>query len=75
MGDGRRTAEVPLPRKPPEPKRWRVLQASNGAALTVWKPELDARRFAARVGGIVETWDEFVRQHRALHPLAPRRKR
>jgi hypothetical protein len=75
----RRRAQ-PLPRKPPEPNRWRVLQGrgdpdSYGAALTGWKPELDARRFAAKVGGIVETWDEFVRAHRALYPLAPRRRR
>lgn len=72
-----RKRAAPLPRTPPEPNRWRVCQVSDdpdlhGAALTDWRPELDARRFAARVGGYVETWEEFVREHRALHPLAPK---
>jgi hypothetical protein len=67
----------PLPKKPPETKRWRVRQkrrdaASHGAALTSWMPELDARRFATRVGGYVETWDEFVKLWRELYPLKKR---
>lgn len=76
----KRQRAQPLPKTPPEPNRWRVLQGSGdpdsyGAALTDWKPELDARRFAARVGGIVETWEEFVRDHRARYPLAPKKPR
>lgn len=70
----------PLPKRPPESHRWRVRQgrgdaASHGAVLTGWKTEIEARRFAIRVGGYVETWDEFVTLWRTLYPLKPRGKR
>lgn len=72
----------PLPKAPPESHRWRVRQsrgdpASHGAVLTGWKPELEARRFAQRVGGYIETWDQFVKLWRTLYPLKakPRRRR
>lgn len=51
-----------------------AMEASHGAVLTGWKTELDARRFAVKVGGYVETWDEFVVLWRLLYPLAPRRR-
>lgn len=35
---------------------------------------MDARRFAAKVGGYVETWDEFVKLWRTLYPLASKNK-
>lgn len=70
----------PLPKKPPESHRWRVRQgrgdpASHGAVLTEWKTQIEATQFARRVGGYVETWDEFVALWRALYPLAPRKRR
>jgi hypothetical protein len=57
------------PKAPPAACRWRVLQGSDGAALTGWKSEFEARRFAERIGGTVETWDQFVRAFRARCPL------
>jgi hypothetical protein len=68
----------PLPRKPAESHRWRVRQgrgcpASHGAVLTGWMTQFEARQFAARVGGYVETWDEFVKLWRTLYPLAPKK--
>lgn len=78
-GPPKRQRARPLPKTPPEHQRWRVRQgrnhASPGAVLTGWKSELDARRFAVRVGGYVETWDEFVALWRELYPLAPRSRR
>lgn len=70
----------PLPKAPPESHRWRVRQGrgdpgSHGAVLTGWEPEIDARRFAAKVGGYVETWAEFVKLWRSLYPLAPKKPR
>jgi len=70
----------PLPKAPHESHRWRVRQGrgdpgSHGAVLTSWMPEIDARRFAAKVGGYIETWDQFVKLWRTLYPLAPKRKR
>jgi hypothetical protein len=70
----------PLPKAPPASHRWRVRQGrgdprSHGAVLTSWMPELDARRFAAKVGGYVETWDQFVTLWRTLYPLAPKKPR
>lgn len=64
-----------LPNKPPEDRRWRVLQA-DGAPLSQWGDQISAMRKAARVGGFVETWDEFVKRWRALYPLKtkPRKK-
>lgn len=62
-----------LPKAPPIEQRWRVLQGSDGAALTAWTTEMEARRFAKRfakrVGGRVETWDQFVSAFRARWPL------
>jgi hypothetical protein len=72
----------PLPKAPPESHRWRVRRVRQGAhgnppgaVLTGWTTQLEARRFAARVAGYVETWDEFVRLWRTLYPLKPREKR
>lgn len=70
----------PLPKKPPESHRWRVRQGrgdigSHGAVLTGWKTQIEARLFAAKVGGYVETWEEFVALWRKLYPLAERRPR
>lgn len=65
----------PLPRKPPEVNRWRVLQGRDGAVLTDWMPEFSAHQQAGQVGGTVETWDEFVARWRQIYPLAPRKKR
>jgi hypothetical protein len=64
----------PLPKAPPESHRWRVRQGrgdpgSHGAVLTGWQTEIEARRFAANIGGYVETWDQFVKLWRALYPL------
>jgi len=74
-----RARSKPLPRKPPESHRWRVRQGrgdpgSHGAVLTEWMPELDARRFAGKVGGYVETWNEFVKLWRELYPLKTARR-
>lgn len=79
-GPAPRTRAKPLPKAPPEPLRWRVRQGrgdstSHGAVLTSWKSEISARVFAARVGGYVETWDEFVVLWRTLYPLAPKKPR
>lgn len=79
-GPAPRKRAKPLPRKPAESHRWRVRQGrgdpgSHGAVLTDWMPQLDARRFAAKVGGYVETWDEFVKLWRTLYPLAPKKPR
>lgn len=69
----------PLPKAPPESHRWRVRQGAHGhppgAVLTGWKTEIEARQFAKRVNGYVETWDQFVKLWRTLYPLAPKRKR
>lgn len=70
-----RNRAKPLPKAPPESHRWRVHQGrgdtgSHGAVLTGWKTQIEARQFAAKVGGYVETWDEFVKLWRTLYPLA-----
>jgi hypothetical protein len=67
-GPAPRKRVKPLPKAPPESHRWRVRQG-DGAVLGGWVPELDARRFAAKVGGCVETWDQFVALWRRLYPL------
>lgn len=77
-GPPSRVRAKPLPKAPPESHRWRVRQGrgdpgSHGAVLTGWKSEIEARGFAAKVGGYVETWDEFVKLWRTLYPLAPKR--
>jgi hypothetical protein len=64
-----RTRAKPLPKAPPESHRWRVRQARDGACLTSWMTEIEARQFARRVGGSIETWDEFVKLWRTLYPL------
>lgn len=74
-GPSPRKRAKPLPKAPPESDLWRVRQGcgdpgSHGAVLTSWMTELDARRFAAEVGGYVETWAEFVKLWRTLYPLA-----
>lgn len=63
----------PLPKAPPETHRYRVRQGSDGAGLTGWKTEFEAHRFARRVGGYVETWEEFVKLWRDMYPLKKRR--
>ncbi len=73
-----RSRAKPLPKKPPESHRWRVRQgrgdsASRGAVLTAWKTQIEARIIAAKVGGYVETWDEFVALWRTLYPLKEKR--
>jgi hypothetical protein len=77
-GPAPRKRAKPLPKAPPESHRWRVRQgcgdpASHGAVLTGWMTQLEAVRFANKVGGYVETWDEFVKLWRTLYPLARRR--
>lgn len=73
--DGVPSRSPRLPNKPPEDRRWRVLQA-DGAVLTGWQNQISARRFAASHGRTVETWDEFVKRWRARYPLKtkPRKK-
>jgi hypothetical protein len=77
-GPAPRKRARPLPKAPPESHRWRVRQGrgdsgSHGAVLTGWKTEIEARGYAKRVGGYVESWDEFVKLWRVLYPLKPRR--
>lgn len=64
-----------LPKKPPAERRWRVLQGSDGAALTNWMSEVAAHRFMRKVGGRVQTWDEFVAAWRERYPLKPRARK
>lgn len=78
-GPAKRRAK-PLPKAPPESHRWRVRQArgaasSHGAVLTGWKTQIEARLFASKVGGYVETWDDFVKLWRMLYPLASKKPR
>ncbi len=78
-GPAPRKRAKPLPRMPPESHRWRVRQGrsdtgSHGAVLTGWMTQIEARLFAGKVGGYVETWDEFVTLWRTLYPLAPKRR-
>lgn len=73
-GPAPRGRAKPLPRKPPESHRWRVRQGrgdcgAHGAVLTNWMSQIEALNFAKKVGGYVETWDEFVVLWRKLHPL------
>lgn len=73
-GPAPRVRAKPLPKAPPEHQRWRVRQgrgdsASHGAVLTGWKTQIEARLFARKVGGYLETWDEFVKLWRTLYPL------
>lgn len=68
----------PLPKAPLESHRWRVRQGrgdpgSHGAVLTGWLSQHEAAFHARRVGGYVETWDEFVKLWRTLYPLARKR--
>lgn len=78
-GPAPRKRARPLPPKPAVSHRWRVRQGrgdpeSYGAVLTSWMTQIEARQFAAKVGGYVETWDEFVKLWRTLYPLKnPRR--
>ena len=65
----------PLPKAPPGNQRWRVRQGSDGAVLTSWTSEIEARRFAVNVRGYVETWEEFVVMWRALYPLKSKPRR
>lgn len=69
----------PLPKKPPRSHRWRARQGrsdpgSHGAVLTEWMTQIEARLFATKVNGYVETWDEFVKLWRSLYPLTPRKR-
>jgi hypothetical protein len=77
-GPAPRKRAKPLPKAPPESHRWRVRQGVHGhppgAVLTDWMTQIEARLFATKVNGYVETWDEFVKLWRSLYPLAPRKK-
>jgi hypothetical protein len=76
-GPAPRQRAKPLPKAPPESRRWRVRQGDHGhppgAVLTGWMSQLEVIQFAAKVGGSVETWDEFVKLWRTLYPLARKR--
>lgn len=74
-GPAPRQRAKPLPKAPPESHRWRVRQGRDGTVLTAWVPEIDARRIAARVGGSIETWDQFVAMWRQLYPLAKKTRK
>lgn len=76
-GPAPRRRAKPLPKAPPQSHRWRVRQGHDGAVLTGWKTQIEARLHAGRVGGYVETWDQFVALWRQLYPLKnpPRTKR
>lgn len=79
-GPAPRRRAKPLPKAPAESHRWRVRQGrgdpgSHGAVLTSWMTQLEARQFARKVGGYIETWDEFVKLWRTLYPLAKPKKK
>lgn len=68
-GPAPRKRAKPVPKAPPESHRWRVRQGHDGAVLTGWKTQIEARQFAVKVGGYVETWEQFVKLWRTLYPL------
>lgn len=70
-----------LPKAPPPSRRWQVLKWDRGLLPSQlglvelgWTTEANARAQAARTGGIVETWDQFVAAWRATYPLKKRPK-